>query len=505
MVGVTDQFTVSTARGQLNVQLTSATNRFENDIRYSRSVLPNNTVSDSSAPSNDDSWNSGASQLVLGTTARDDANEPLGSGYTDELDNIIYYINSDTLYRRLLANPDSSNRYEAPTTCPQTSTGGCSDDTAILHNVDSFNLTYYDSTGGETTDYSSVENIKVDITLKIDESRQDISLNGSSTFRLFEGTTASPPTGGGGPSGPIFPPSLAPLTAGYGGLSMSSAGLELSPTVEIVSYGDLSISEASYLWVGGISLGHKNCGTGSNYGSSCPSSPAPGIVDGSALLVQGIVCGPTLPVVTGNILAGTQTTDCDVPGTPPTINKEVLTKNIPTANTLPGQTCSSISNPLTLQANYRYTGDVTMASYCTTTVQGEGVIYIDGDLTMDNSYVDIESGSSDVIFAVNGKVTIENGSGFAGSSSNKSTIVSFDSANSSCSGSSDCNTLSNSDLYSSRNRVAVDISSSAVRANLYAPFARISIDESTVESKNIFGQGVTISNLEDYNSLDIAP
>lgn len=119
-----------------------------NDIRLSANADDNNRWPDSYAPSGADpySWASNGGTLVLATAAQNTSGVIQfidAKNYITEKNNIIYFVNNGTLYKRTLAAPISGNA--ANTSCPvASSTPSCPADKQLIKNVTLFSVTYLD-------------------------------------------------------------------------------------------------------------------------------------------------------------------------------------------------------------------------------------------------------------------------------------------------------------------------------------------------------------------------
>lgn len=147
------QYSNDTNRANL---LNSAQTGFEiitNDIRLSANADINNRWPDANGPSGDFSWTSDNDTLVL-ATATEDTNGNIvfadQANYISQKNNVIYFLQNGTLYRRVLAAPVANN--DAKTTCPSSlSSTSCPADKAILENVQDFAIKYIDEQGTEVT------------------------------------------------------------------------------------------------------------------------------------------------------------------------------------------------------------------------------------------------------------------------------------------------------------------------------------------------------------------
>ncbi len=125
-------------------------------ILQSASADDNNRVQDANgpgAPSNLFGWQSDSDTLILATAARDNSDNILfedEAQYISYKDNVIYYMDGNTLKRRVLAADAPNN--SAVTTCPESAaSASCPADKTVLEDVDSFTVKYYDSQNQEVT------------------------------------------------------------------------------------------------------------------------------------------------------------------------------------------------------------------------------------------------------------------------------------------------------------------------------------------------------------------
>lgn len=186
IISLTNQQAVTSIRSAMTSSLTTATNRISQDIKTSRSVLSQNAIADTAAPSSPGHWQSDASELVLAATARKTDGESLDGTYPGETDNIVYYLRDGSLYRRLLAFDDSlgNNRFTTIICTPETG-GGCAGDTRILEDVSAFAITYYQEDGTEATQADQVRSIAVAIEVSVEQSGRTISATSNFTSALF--------------------------------------------------------------------------------------------------------------------------------------------------------------------------------------------------------------------------------------------------------------------------------------------------------------------------------
>lgn len=148
MVSGLRTYSMANARANLLGQAQTAVEKISNDIILSATADLNNRIDDANSPlpADPNSWTSDADTLVLATAVEDDDGNILYADpveYISHKNNIIYYLSSGTLYRRVLAAAVTGNK--AVTTCPQAiKTATCPGDTIVMENVTAFNVSYRD-------------------------------------------------------------------------------------------------------------------------------------------------------------------------------------------------------------------------------------------------------------------------------------------------------------------------------------------------------------------------
>lgn len=123
------------------------------DIRHASHADDENRWPDDHAPGGQYSWGSTQDTLVLARPATDSSNDYIyedSYAYLAYKDNIIYFTEEGTLYKRILAadtGTDGDN--SAETTCPEGTTD-CPPDLELANNVTDFQIRYIDADGNET-------------------------------------------------------------------------------------------------------------------------------------------------------------------------------------------------------------------------------------------------------------------------------------------------------------------------------------------------------------------
>lgn len=156
------QSAVATTRDTLIKEVETSLDLMAKDVRLSANADQNNRWADDNAPGGSQfGWQSDGSTLVLATAAQDNGGNILFSdpnNYITEKNNIVYFVQDSTLYKRVIADPVSGNK--AVTTCPSGSaSAGCPADKELLHDVSLFDVTYLNGQNQEVspTDARSIE------------------------------------------------------------------------------------------------------------------------------------------------------------------------------------------------------------------------------------------------------------------------------------------------------------------------------------------------------------
>jgi Tfp pilus assembly protein PilV len=173
MLGGIEQTTLALNRDTLIKETEQSLDLMANDIRLSANADQNNRWADANSPGGTGyqfGWTSECSTLVLATAAQDQSGNIIFSdakNYITQKNNLVYFVQNGTLYKRTIAAPVSGN--SAKTSCPAASaSASCPADKALLHNVSSFGITYLDGQNQSVTptDARSAE-VHVVVTKKV--------------------------------------------------------------------------------------------------------------------------------------------------------------------------------------------------------------------------------------------------------------------------------------------------------------------------------------------------
>lgn len=173
------QSSVESIKNSLLSNAETGLDRVANDIRLATHADGNNRWQDNfapGAPGNLLSWQSNSTTLVLAIAAQDSSGGILfddAHDYVTTKNNVIYYLQDGSLYRRILAAPVSSNA--AVTTCPSPdASSSCPADALVLQNVSSLTIRYFDGTN-QQVDPADARSVELAITLKVHKFGQDLT------------------------------------------------------------------------------------------------------------------------------------------------------------------------------------------------------------------------------------------------------------------------------------------------------------------------------------------
>lgn len=142
-----------TARADMFREAQLTLDNIGREIRLSATADEQNRWEDDNAPgapANKLSWESDGDTLVLATAAMDASQNILFADplhYVSSKNNNIYFVEHNTLYKRVLADPATENAAE--TTCPADPNDACPDDRELVRNVAGLSVKYFDNENQE--------------------------------------------------------------------------------------------------------------------------------------------------------------------------------------------------------------------------------------------------------------------------------------------------------------------------------------------------------------------
>lgn len=155
-------------QAQLGVEAQNILRSMTEELRVSSGVRANNTISDANAPGG--GWTTSNENLVLiiSTPALDSDNNFIlntttGNPYHNE---IIYFADDDTLYKRYLAHPDAAGN-TTKTSCPAAlATASCPADVKMSENFKTMNFVFYDQDNALTSVLTNARSIKMTVSME---------------------------------------------------------------------------------------------------------------------------------------------------------------------------------------------------------------------------------------------------------------------------------------------------------------------------------------------------
>ena len=194
--------------GQLNLQLESQNILFglQDDLWYANQFTSglNTNLVDNYQPTGGWSVSANPAPLIVSTAAldknrRDSNRQPIyinestctppdGNGVNSILyNNVIYFVDGTNLYKRIITAPTSmptcGTSYQQQT-CPATNvTSTCRADITLSTHINSFTVTYYDTSNAIVTNPEIAESVKVSIVLKDKAFGDDITATSSMRLR----------------------------------------------------------------------------------------------------------------------------------------------------------------------------------------------------------------------------------------------------------------------------------------------------------------------------------
>lgn len=180
LVNTLAQNATDTARADLLREAQLTLDVMSKDIRLSANVDSINRWEDSNSPNAVDTngfgWTSDDSTLVLATAANDTDKNVLFSDATHYItfkDNVIYYLDNGSIYKRTLAGDIADNA--AITTCPpESASSTCPADRKLVNNVSDFTVRYLNGDGVEV-DPDQARLIEAEINLAVTKYGEDIT------------------------------------------------------------------------------------------------------------------------------------------------------------------------------------------------------------------------------------------------------------------------------------------------------------------------------------------
>lgn len=175
-----EQYATTQARANMLNETQLALTVAQNDIRLAASADEQNRWEDANGPvaGDDFSWEYSDNTLILAVAVLDQDNDVIFADpaqYISEKNNVIYFVDNGTLYKRTLASPVAGN--SSRTTCPEYAmTDGCGRDVALLQNVRTFNVRYLNENDQEV-DPPDARSVELEVEVSKRTFNRDISVD----------------------------------------------------------------------------------------------------------------------------------------------------------------------------------------------------------------------------------------------------------------------------------------------------------------------------------------
>lgn len=184
MLAIVTNYLVLITRNNTIIDMTTSSQNMlrsaVEELRYGAGVRQTNTIADANEPAG---WNTSNTDfiIIIAIPALDsDRNyiidESTGYPYNNEL---VYFKQGNTLYKRTLANPNATGN-TLKTSCPAASAStNCPADRELVDNLVNMVFTLYDQDNALTTDPLLARSVKIDLTMTKDTFGEPLTLNNS--------------------------------------------------------------------------------------------------------------------------------------------------------------------------------------------------------------------------------------------------------------------------------------------------------------------------------------
>jgi prepilin-type N-terminal cleavage/methylation domain-containing protein len=178
------QVQISQSTAELNSESYFLLRGIAEDIKLAANIATNNSLEDNFGPAGGWNTNSSTGSIIISSPAVDSSaniiyNDETGLPFQNEL---IYYKESNSLLRRIIANSSASGN-EIKTTCPP-SASNCLKDKLYTKYLDNFSFTLYESSGQETLDATKAEAAKIEVSLSKKVAGKQITISNSVFTKL---------------------------------------------------------------------------------------------------------------------------------------------------------------------------------------------------------------------------------------------------------------------------------------------------------------------------------
>ena len=185
LLAIMTNYFVSITRNNLLIDMTADSQNLlraaVEELRYGAGVRETNTIADPNGPGGGWSTSNANFVIIIAVPAVDAERNYIidtstGNPYNNEL---VYFKQGTTLYKRTLANPNATGN-SSETTCPESAaTATCPPDRELHKHVDDMVFTLFDQDNAETTDPLLARSVRIDLSLVRDTFGEPLTIDNS--------------------------------------------------------------------------------------------------------------------------------------------------------------------------------------------------------------------------------------------------------------------------------------------------------------------------------------
>jgi type II secretory pathway pseudopilin PulG len=166
-------------QARLTLESQNILRRVVEDLRVSAGIHVSNTIPDINEPLG--GWTTSNTDLILivATPVLDSSNNFIIDSTSGEvyLNEIIYYADDNTLFKRILANPDALGNTFTTSCPPALATVACPADRTLSTSFDNMIFTFYDQDDNTTADPTLARSVEITINMTNNVFGQDVTID----------------------------------------------------------------------------------------------------------------------------------------------------------------------------------------------------------------------------------------------------------------------------------------------------------------------------------------
>lgn len=198
------QLTVQNSRVNVQISAQAITYAMQDDVFFASAFTDtiNSNLVDSYAPSGGWQASSSPTVFIISTPAltashRSASRQPVyintfgcGASITDNdalYNNIVYWVSGTNLYKRVISAPANMSTcgtsYQKQSCPAANATSSCPADNLMTDQLQSFTVSYFDTTGTQVSDPAQASEVKISVVLSAQAFSQTVTGNSSITLR----------------------------------------------------------------------------------------------------------------------------------------------------------------------------------------------------------------------------------------------------------------------------------------------------------------------------------